>query len=75
MWGCPEKYYYKIKWLNHLKKYLNAQLSREEPLCLLGDFNIALEERDIYNKARFNNGIMASQIERESLETILKKNN
>ncbi len=70
-----EKYDYKIKWLAYLSKYLLSPLKREEPLCLLGDFNIALEEKDIYNQNRFNNGIMASKEERDSLKNLLENNN
>ncbi len=66
-----EKYTYKIKWLNQLYNYLKEQQKRAEPLCLLGDFNIALEERDIHNPDKFNKGIMASQEEREALEKAL----
>ncbi len=66
-----EKYTYKIKWLRYLYEYLENQAKREEPLCLLGDFNIALEEKDIHNPKRFNNGIMASTREREALTKIL----
>ncbi len=67
-----EKYNYKIKWLSKLFDYLENQSKRGEPVCLLGDFNIALEEKDLHNPNRFNNGIMASLKERESLTKLLK---
>ncbi|AAP99528.1 MULTISPECIES: exodeoxyribonuclease III [Prochlorococcus] len=66
-----EKYIYKLKWLDHLKKYFESQEERSEPLCLMGDFNIVLEEKDIHNPKRFNNGIMASLSEREALQNVL----
>ncbi len=66
-----EKYIYKLKWLEYLKSYLEEQQERNEPLCLLGDFNIALEEKDIHNPNRFNNGIMASLDERKALTNAL----
>ncbi len=65
------KFDYKLKWLKYLKKYLEAQEIREEPLCLLGDFNIALEGRDIHNPEKLSGGIMASKQEREGLKAIL----
>ncbi len=68
-----EKYIYKLNWLKHLKDYLKAQHKRDEPLCLLGDFNIALEAKDIHNQKRFNNGIMASLEERTALTNALDK--
>ena len=62
-----EKYTYKLSWLSCLYKYLVAQKRRNEPLCLLGDFNIAPEERDLHDPVRLTGGIMASQRERELL--------
>ncbi|KGG12908.1 MULTISPECIES: exodeoxyribonuclease III [Prochlorococcus] len=68
-----EKYIYKLKWLELLKKYLAYQSKREEPLCLLGDFNIALEDKDIHSPERLSGGIMASEPERKALKYILKE--
>ncbi|WP_269622509.1 exodeoxyribonuclease III [Prochlorococcus marinus] len=66
-----DKFDYKIKWLNCLNEYLNIQALRNEPLCLLGDFNIILDKKDVHNQKRFNNGIMASPSERDALKKIL----
>ena len=66
-----EKYPYKLEWLNCLNRYLSAQAKRDEPLCLVGDFNIALEARDIHHPERLTGGIMASELEREALLKVL----
>ena len=66
-----EKYIYKLQWLECLKRYLMAQLKRDEPLCILGDFNIALEDRDIHSPERLTGGIMASPEERYALQNAL----
>ncbi len=66
-----EKYSYKLKWLECLEKYLQKQSIRDEPLCLLGDFNIALESKDIHNPERLSGGIMASEPERNLLKKAL----
>ncbi len=66
-----EKFNYKIEWLEYLNKYLKSQSKRAEPLCLLGDFNIALEDRDIHNPKKLSGGIMASPKERELLSNLL----
>ncbi len=66
-----EKYNYKLEWLNCLQRYLKAQSHRFEPLCILGDFNIALESRDIHNPERLTGGIMASEPERQALKNAL----
>ena len=67
-----DKYFYKVEWLNLLNEYLINQSKREEPLVLLGDFNIALEDRDIHSPEKLSGGIMASSLERELLTKILE---
>jgi exodeoxyribonuclease-3 len=66
-----EKYAYKLEWLACLKRYLDAQETQGEPLVMVGDFNIALEARDIHDPARLNGGIMASEQERQALQAAL----
>ena len=66
-----EKYRYKLEWLNYLKKYLEAQTTRNEPLCLLGDFNIAPEDIDIHSPDKLRGGLMASETERKALKDLL----
>jgi len=66
-----EKFNYKINWLSMLNKYLSKQSRREEPTCLLGDFNIALNDNDIYAPDKFSGSIMASEIERKMLRKAL----
>jgi len=66
-----EKYAYKLEWLACLKRYLDAQEAQAEPLVMVGDFNIALEARDIHDPARLSGGIMASEPERQALREAL----
>lgn len=66
-----EKYAYKLEWLACLKRYLDAQEEQAEPLVMVGDFNIALEARDIHDPARLSGGIMASEPERQALQAAL----
>ena len=66
-----DKYPYKLAWLACLRRYLAAQGERGEPLCMVGDFNIAPEARDIHNPERLTGGIMASAAEREALSAVL----
>ena len=72
---ASDKYIYKIKWLKCLSNYLQIEAKKDYPICLLGDFNIALEDSDIYNPQRSSGGIMASQLERETLKEALFKSN
>ena len=64
-------YRYKLAWLACLERYLAAlRQSSEEPLLMLGDFNIAPEDRDLHDPTRLSGGIMASDAERQALRTI-----
>ncbi len=66
-----DKYPYKLTWLACLARYLNAQSERGEPLCVVGDFNIAPENRDMHDPERLTGGVMATAAEREALKTAL----
>ncbi|MEL7417590.1 MAG: exodeoxyribonuclease III [Cyanobacteria bacterium J06555_3] len=67
-----DKYAYKLEWLGLLRQYLQTLQTRGQEICVCGDFNIALEDMDIYtNKAR-DKHIMSSPVEREALSQILQ---
>jgi exodeoxyribonuclease-3 len=66
-----EKYAYKLQWLSCLRRYLQAQALEGDPLLMLGDFNIALEDRDLHDPLRLSGGIMASEAERLALRAAL----
>ncbi len=68
-----EKFDYKINWLNCLSSFLDNQEKNGELICLLGDFNIAPSNKDIHNPQRYAGGIMASEIERNALNNVLKE--
>lgn len=68
-----EKYNYKLGWLTVLRQYLETLLSITPNICMCGDFNIALEDKDIHEKAtNIKNHIMSSDAERQALKEILK---
>ena len=66
-----DKYGYKLEWLQCLRRYLQVQERQGEPLVMLGDFNIAPEDRDIHDPERLRGGIMASDAERDALKAVL----
>ena len=66
-----EKYAYKLEWLACLQRYLAVQEDQGDPLCMVGDFNIGPEDRDLPDPKRQTGGIMASQAEREALQRVL----
>jgi len=66
-----DKYAYKLRWLACLQRYLQQQERQGEPLVMLGDFNIAPEDRDLHDPGRLTGGIMASDAERRALRELL----
>ncbi|MEB3264366.1 MAG: exodeoxyribonuclease III [Synechococcus sp.] len=66
-----EKYPYKLAWLGCLRRYLAQQEAQGEPLCMVGDFNIGPEDRDLHDPQRLTGGIMASPPERQALQELL----
>ncbi|MCX5936946.1 MAG: exodeoxyribonuclease III [Cyanobium sp. LacPavin_0920_WC12_MAG_62_9] len=66
-----EKYAYKLEWLACLQRYLAVQENQGDPLCMVGDFNIGPEDRDLPDPKRQTGGIMASKAEREALQLVL----
>ena len=66
-----DKFIYKKKWLKCLQVYLREINKNNTPICLLGDFNIAPEDRDIHTPSKYEESIMASSKERELLKDAL----
>ena len=44
-----EKYEYKLNWLLALRDFLDDQLKEHQHIVVMGDFNIAPEDRDVHN--------------------------
>ncbi len=66
-----DKFIFKLDWLAKLNEYLVKQSSRDEFTCIMGDFNIALSDKDIHDPHKYKGTIMASEIERMQLEKIV----
>ena len=66
-----DKFIYKEKWIKGLHAYLRKIKSPNKPICLLGDFNIAPEDKDIHTPSKFEESIMASSKERKLLKDAL----
>ncbi len=62
-----EKYTYKLAWLERLRAYLEALLKAHEYLLVVGDFNIAPEDRDVHDPAAWEGSVHVSPPEREAL--------
>jgi exodeoxyribonuclease-3 len=65
-----DKYRYKLEWLAALRVLLADELARHPELLLVGDFNIAPDDRDVHNPAAWHGKIMCSPAERAALVDI-----
>jgi exodeoxyribonuclease-3 len=62
-----DKYQYKLQWLAALERQVRDEL-RQHPRCiLLGDFNIAPEDRDVHDPAAWEGKVLCSEPERDAL--------
>jgi len=61
-----EKYRYKMAWLDALTNYLRSQLNQHQAIALLGDYNIAPEDRDVHDPEAWKGKVLCSDPERAS---------
>ena len=59
-----DKYQYKLRWLQALKDWLHAELVKYPKLALLGDYNIAPEDRDVHDPKAWEGQVLVSPAER-----------
>jgi exodeoxyribonuclease-3 len=64
-----EAYFEKIDWLLKLRRHLAVHFDPARPLVVCGDFNIAPEDRDLYD-VRLRGGLHCSKPERDALASI-----
>ena len=65
-----EKYAYKLAWLERLRAWLKVELARHAKLAIVGDFNIAPEDRDVHDPAKWEGSVHVSEPERRALAAI-----
>ena len=67
-----EKYAYKLRWLEAVRAWLESELREHPNLVVLGDFNIAPDDRDVHDPAVWNaESIHSSTGERAALQSFL----
>ena len=67
-----EKYRYKLAWLASLRNFLKAEMRRHGDLVVLGDFNIAPADADVYDPGKWGDAILCSPPEREALGDLFR---
>ena len=67
-----EKYDYKLRWLDAMTDWVREEMQRYPQLVVLGDFNIAPDDRDVHDPVVWNNdSILTSTAERAALNKLL----
>ena len=66
-----DKFAYKMNWLGGLHAYVGTELQRHPRLVLLGDFNIAPEDRDSFDPVGLKDTIHHTVEEREHFARLL----
>lgn len=65
-----EKFHYKLKWIDRLSKYLSDCHRPDELVVLCGDFNVAREDRDVYDPQALAGQILFSDEEKSAIESL-----
>jgi exodeoxyribonuclease-3 len=65
------KYAYKLDWLARLREYLRAEAGRHASLAVIGDFNVAPEDRDVHDPKAWEGQVHVSEPERAALRALV----
>jgi len=66
-----EKYEYKLKWLEVFRLWLDEELGKHPLLAVLGDYNIAPADEDVYDPKAWEGQVLCSPREREAFRRLL----
>ena len=66
-----DKFQYKMRWLDALREWLHAELAAHPHLVLMGDFNIATEDRDVYDPVAWAGQILCTPEERAHFRALV----
>ena len=62
-----DKYVYKLRWMERLRGWLERHARPDQLLCLLGDFNVAPTDADVWDPALWQGQTLFSAPEKERL--------
>jgi exodeoxyribonuclease-3 len=62
-----EKFAYKLRWLEALTRWLKLEAEKHHGLVVVGDFNVAPEDRDVHDPAAWVGNVHVSPEERAAL--------
>ena len=66
-----DKYAYKLDWLTKVTAFVSEEMQHYDHLVVLGDFNIAPQDRDVHDPTAWREKVLCSTPERQSLQRLL----
>lgn len=66
-----EKFAYKMHWLDKVTNFIEQQQAEYDDVVVLGDFNIAPDDRDVHDPVKWKDKILCTTEERGALNRIL----
>lgn len=66
-----DKYDYKLTWYKAFTAYVRGEMAKFPRLAVLGDYNIAPDDRDVHDPAKWEGQVLVSEPEREAFRTLL----
>jgi len=66
-----DKYAYKLRWLEAMADYLRGELARYPRLAVVGDYNIAPDDRDVHDPAAWHEQVLCSTPERQHFQSLV----
>jgi exodeoxyribonuclease-3 len=66
-----EKYQFKLDWLRRLRAWLDMRYAATDRVVVVGDMNVALEDRDVHDPAWWRERILCSTPERQALRNLM----
>lgn len=66
-----DKYEFKLDWMRRLRAFLDARYSARDPLVVVGDFNVALDDRDVHDPEWWRGRILCSDRERQAMRSVM----
>ena len=61
-----DKYEYKLRWMEALARWLEGELVRHPRIAVMGDFNVAPEDRDVHDPQAWAGQVLFSEPEKEA---------
>lgn len=66
-----DAYEYKLAWFARLRAELDAHYSAEDPIVVVGDFNVAPDARDLWDPDNYVDRLLVTKQEREALQNLV----